>query len=225
MKKFTLNGQKRTELRRKVRKMRREGQIPATVYGNKVKSESLTIAASDFKHTYNEAGETGLVELSVDGKVRPVLIHHVQRDPVKGTILHVEFHQVDLKVKVKASVPLELVGESPAAAQKLGVVLTLLATLEVEALPAEIPEKIEVDISGLTEVDQESRVSDLTVPNGVTVVTDGSVSVVKIGALVSKAAEEQAKEEEEAAKEASPAEEGKEAVVTEETKTEASPTP
>lgn len=225
MKKLTLNVQKRSEFRRKVRKIRREGYVPATVYGNKIKSESLTIAASDFKHTYNEAGETGLVELTVDGKVRPVLIHHVQRDPVKGTVLHVEFHQVDLKVKVKASVPLELTGESPAAAQKTGVVLTLLSTLEVEALPAEIPEKIDVDISGLTEVDQEVRVSDLAVPNGVTTLTDGSISVAKVGALVSKAAEEQAKEEEAAAIEAVPAEEGKEETATEEAKTEAPPTP
>ncbi len=213
---------KRDVVGRKTKKLRLEGMIPATVYGNNVPSVSVTVTLADFKKVYAEAGETGLVELSVDGSVRPTLIHHVQKDPLKDTVLHVEFHQVDLKVNVKAAVPLAFIGESPAVAQKIGVLLTLLTEIEVEALPTDLPEKIEVDVSTLTEVDQEVKVSDLKVPSGVTVLSDATVSVVKVGSLVSKEAEAQAEQEAAAAEAAAPVAEGAAATPEEEVKTEGS---
>jgi len=140
--------------------------------------------------------------------VKPVLVHHVQRDPVRNTILHVEFHQVDLKEKVHANVPLSLVGEALAVTQKVGVLLSLLSEIEVEALPTDLPEKIEVDVAALAEVGQELKVSDLHVPSGVTVLSDATISVVKVGELVSKEAEEQAAAEVAAAEEAAAPAEG-----------------
>ncbi len=195
MKKYTLKATKREDVGRKVKKLRLEGKLPATVYGKKLTSENLIVSTVEFTKVFSTAGETGLIELEIDGKVKPVLIHHVQKDPVKEALLHVEFHQVDLKEKVHASVPLVLVGESPVVAQKAGVVLNLLSDVEVEALPTDLPEKIEVDVTILNEVGQELKVSDLRFPQGVTVVTEGTVGVVKVGALVSKAAEEQAAQE------------------------------
>lgn len=202
MKKYTLKGERREVIGRKVKKLRAEGLLPATVYGKKVKSENLVISASHFAKMYAETGETGLIELTVGSDLKPVLVHHVQRHPVTNILLHVEFHQVDLKEKVHASVPLALVGEAPAAAQKIGVVLNLLTEIEVEALPTDLPEKIEVDISKLSEVGQELRVSDLSIPSGVAVLTDSTISVVKVDELVSKEAEEQAALEVAAAEEA-----------------------
>lgn len=192
MKKHTLKAQKREMVGRKVKKLRQAGNLPATVYGKKLESENLIISTPDFTKVFAEAGETGLIELILDGETKPVLIHHVQRDPVKDAILHVEFHQVDLKEKVHAKIPLVLVGEAPIVLQKVGVLLSLVTEVEVEALPTDLPEKIEVEVSGLTEVDQELKVSDLHIPAGVTLLSDGTVGVVKIGALVSKAVEEQA---------------------------------
>jgi len=201
MKTHTLQGSVRTITGRKVKTLRRGGNIPATVYGKKVESVNVTVSAEAFGRVYKEAGETGVVQFSIDKDTRPVLIHHVQKDPVEGTVLHVEFHQVDLKEKVKAKVPLELTGESPAVAEKKGVLLTLADEVEVEALPTDLPESITVDVTGLTDVDQEVRVSSLTAPAGVVILTDAEVAIVKVGALVSKEAEEQAAQEAAAAAE------------------------
>lgn len=192
MKKHTLIATKRELLGRKVKKVRVKGNIPATVYGKNVKSVSVSVPADTFSHTYDEVGETGLVDLSIDGSIRPVLIHNVQKDPVTWSILHVEFHQVDLKVKVHANVPLVTIGESPAVTQKKGVVLRILDEIEVEALPTDLPEKIEVDVGGLIEVNAEVKVGDLQIPKGVTVLSDGTLTVVKIGSLVTREAEAEA---------------------------------
>jgi large subunit ribosomal protein L25 len=202
MKKHSLTAATRTELGRKVKHLRKSGKLPATVYGKGVKSASVTLAADVFTKVYAETGETGLIELQVDKELRPVLVHNVQKDPVTNTILHIEFHQVDLKEKVHAKVPVEIVGEAPAVAQKLGVLLTVLNDIEVEALPTELPEKIEVDVTALTEVDQEVKVVDIKVGSAITVLTDGELTVVKVGPLVTKEAEAQAAAEEAAAAEA-----------------------
>lgn len=202
MKKYALNAQVRDTKTQKVKKLRQEGKIPGTVYGRSLKSASVVVDGKDFLKVYGDARETGLVELSLAGGVRPVLIHHVQKDPMYDSILHIEFHQVDLKEKVKAAVPLIFVGESPAVTQKLGVLLTVLSEVEVEALPTELPEKIEVDITTLTTVDQELVVSGLRIPSEVTLLTDSELVVAKIGALVSKEAEAQVAEDAEKAAQA-----------------------
>ncbi len=205
MKKYKLQATKRELFGRKVKKIRREGLLPATVYGKKIKSASLAVDQSAFAKVYADAGETGLVELNLGSEIRPVLIHNVQIDPVDSAPLHVEFFQVDLKEKVRTKVPLVFVGESPAVAQKQGVLLTVLDEVEVEALPTQLPEKIEVDVSGLTQVNQEFKVNQLSVPAEVTLLTEGELTVVKIGALVSREAEAEAAAEAAAAAAAAPA--------------------
>lgn len=206
MKKHILQGTKRDVRGTKVAALRREGRVPATVYGKRVASESLSVASADFAKVYGEAHETGLIDLTVDGSVRPVLIHSVQIDPVKSTVLHVEFHQVDLKEKVHANIPLVLVGESPAVAQKTGVILSLVSEIEVEALPTDLPEKLEADISGLSDIDQELTVANVPVPHGVTVLSDAELVIAKVAPMVSKEAEAQAAAEAAAAAAATPAE-------------------
>lgn len=213
MKKHSLTASKRDVIGRKVKKLRQAGQIPATVYGKKVKSVSVVVTADAFSKTYGEAGETGLVELSVGDSIRPVLIHHVQKDPVTGAILHIEFHQVDLKEKVSAHVPLVLIGESPAVTEKRGVLLTILDEIEVEGLPTDLVDKIEVDVRGLSEVNQEVKIKDLTIPSEITVLSDTELTVVKVGSLVTREVQEEvaaeaAKAAEAVAAEAPPAAEG-----------------
>lgn len=188
MKKYTLTAKKRDVIGRKVKSLRAAGALPATVYGKAIESVSVSVPTDAFVKVYNAAGETGLVELAVDGDVRPVLIHSVQVEPVDNKLLHVEFYQVNLKEKVKTNVPLELTGEAPAVVNKVGVLLTITDEVEVEALPTDLPEKILVDVSKLAEIDQEIKVADLAIPEGVTVMTDGAQSVVRVGSLVSKEA-------------------------------------
>lgn len=195
MKKHSLSATKRTLFGRKVKNLRAQGDLPATVYGKKMKSESIQVPLATFELVHKAVGETGLVELTVGGETVPVLVHHVQKNPVNGRLVHVEFHKVDLREKVKAMIPLALVGDSPAVAQKTGALLSLVNEVEVEALPTDLPEKIEVDVTSLSEIDAEITVANLPVPSSVTLLTEGDVVVVKVGALVSKEAEEQAAEE------------------------------
>src|SRR3990167_6090633 len=116
-------------------------------YGKKIKSESVQVDASEFMKVYREVGETGLVELVLDGKHKPVLVHNVQLDPVTDVVLHADLLQVDLKEKVTAQVRVELTGESPAEKQGLGTVVQYVDEIEVEALPGDLPDKFEVDAS------------------------------------------------------------------------------
>lgn len=199
MKKISLKAAKREIVGRKVKKLRREHKVPANVFGKNIKSMAITLGHDEFKKVYDEAGETGLVDLAVDSKIHPVLIKNLQLHPVSGNILHVDFYEVDLKEKVSANVPLKLAGESPAVSGKLGVLLELAGEVEVEALPTDLPEFIEVNLVSLNNVGDTIKVSDLKIPGGVTVLTAMDTEVVKIAELVSKEAEAQVKQEAEAA--------------------------
>lgn len=174
----------RTNVGHQVKKLRKEGGIPATVYGHKYKSQSLSIKADTFFTLYKEAGETTLIDLTIKDSTVPVLIHNVQKHPVNQTILHIEFFKVNLTEKIKAHIPVVLVGTSPAVDQHLGNLLTVVQEIEVEALPDELPESITVDISSLANVDDEIMVESITIPHGVTLLTETKEVIVKIGALV-----------------------------------------
>lgn len=163
MQKNTLKAEKRKVLGRKVKKLRREGVLPANIYGKKVKSLAIKFPSADFEKVYKTVGETGIVEIAIGKQKRPVLISNVQLDPVTDKPLHVDFHQVDLKEKTTADVPVELIGESPAEKQGLGTVVQYIDEIEVEALPEDLPDKFEIDLSRLTEVDQAVQVKDLAV--------------------------------------------------------------
>jgi len=158
---LTLKAEKRSVLGRKVKKIRTEGLIPANVFGKKIKSVSIQVKSTEFKKTYKETGETGLLELHINGDKKPVLVHNVQLDPVSDEVLHIDFLQVNLKEKVTAEIPIELANESPAEKQGLGTVVQYMDEVEVEALPTDLPEKFEVDIDKLTEVDQTIYLKDL----------------------------------------------------------------
>lgn len=218
MKKTKLDVEKRKITGKKVKALRKQGILPANIYGKNIKSLAVQLALKDFDKTFKEVGETGLLELSVAGeeKTRPVLIHNVHLDPVTSLPLHTDFFQVDLKEKVTTMVPLEMIGEALAVKDKKGVLLTTLNEVEVEALPSDLPEKIEIDVSSLLEVDQEIKVADLKAPAGVTILADGGLVACKIAPLVTAEMEAEIKKEEEAAvaaaAEAAPPAEGEVAV-------------
>jgi large subunit ribosomal protein L25 len=159
------------------------GILPGNVFGNKIKSTSIQFKAEDFGKVYKEVGETGLLNIQIDGEKeeRPVLVVNLQKEPVSDSFLHVDFHQVDLKVKVEARVPVELTGESPAEKQGIGTVVLYINEIEVEALPMDLPEKFVVDVTTLTEVDQAMHVKDLKIDKTkVEVKTDIESVLVKV---------------------------------------------
>ncbi|MEK7160214.1 MAG: 50S ribosomal protein L25 [Patescibacteria group bacterium] len=191
MKHEKLKVEKRKVLGKQVKKLRRDGIIPANVYGKNIKSESVQVKADELEKVYKETGETGLVDLEFAGKSIPVLIHNVQKN-FRGKVLHTDFFQVNLKEKVKAMVPLEIVGEPKAVIDKIGLLMNILSDVEVEALPEELPEKIDVNVAHLANIDDQITVADLKAPAGVEVLTDASQVVSKIGELVTKEAAEEA---------------------------------
>lgn len=158
-----LKAQSRKVLGRKVKQLRREGVLPANIFGKKVKSQAIQVMLADFEKIFAKVGETGIVELAIDGDKRPVLIHNVQKDPVEDTVIHADFLQVDLKEKVSAQVPVELTGESPAEKEGRGTVVQYIDEIEVQALPTNLPERFELDLSRLNEVDQIIKVADISV--------------------------------------------------------------
>lgn len=176
MTKLTLKSEKRILFGRKVKQLRKEGLIPANIFGKKVKSEAITVNTKDFREVFEKAGETQIIDLGG----RPVLVSNLQIDPVTSDYVHIDFRQVDLTEKITAKVPVEIIGESPAEKQSIGTVVQQLNEIEVEALPANLPEKIEIDSSVLTEVDQAIYVKDLKLDNKVTIKTDLESIIVKV---------------------------------------------
>ena len=163
MNKKVLKAEERKISGRKVKTLRSIGLIPANVSGKKIKSVAVQVNRKEFETLYKEVGETGLIELEVGKDIRPVLVHNLQVNHKTDEIVHVDFLQVDLKVKVTAEVPVEIVGESPATKQGIGTVVQQMNTVEVEALPADLPEKFEVNIEVLVDVDQAIYVKDIKV--------------------------------------------------------------
>lgn len=174
--KFLLKATKRDIFGRKVNRSRKEGLIPANIFGKKIKSEAVFVINKEFTEVFKKAGETQIIHLND----KPVLVSGLQIDPVTSEYLHIDFRQVDLTEKITAKIPVEITGESPAEKQNLGTVVQQLNEIEVEALPADLPEKIEVDSSVLTEVDQTIYVKDLKIDKKVTIMTDLESIVVKV---------------------------------------------
>lgn len=191
----TLKVEKRTVLGENVKKLRKTGIFPANIYGKSLKSIAVQAPFADFMAIYKEAGETGVVDVILDGATHPVLIHNLQKEYMTKLPIHADFFQVNLKEKIKTMVPVALAGEPKATADKLGIAMQTLNDIEIEALPTELPEKIEINIEHLAIVGDQITVADIKAPTGVTILTDGSQVVVKIAELVSKEAEAEAAQE------------------------------
>jgi len=175
--------QKRKILGRKVKQLRREGILPANLFGKKIKSQALQVNQKELLAVFEKVGETGLVDLAIDKqKPRPVLISNVQLDPATDAPLHVDFHQVDLKEKTVAMVEISLVGKSPAVEKEEGVLIQMLSEVEVEALPVDLPDHLEVDISSLKVIDDAVRVKDIKVGKGIEIKAEANEMVAKISA-------------------------------------------
>lgn len=164
MTELKIKADKRKVFGRKIKKLRTEGLLPSNVYGKKLKSQALTVDLKEFLSIYKQVGETGIVYLGIKGedKARPVLIHNLQKDPTTDCLLHADFRQIDLKQKVQVRIPIELIGEAPAAT-KGGVLVQVMNEVEVEALPTDLVDKIEVDISKLEEIGQSINVKGLKI--------------------------------------------------------------
>lgn len=158
---LTLEVKKRAVFGKKLKAVRAQGLLPANIFGENFTSQAITLVFKDFIKIFKKAGETQIVTLTLDGQGLPVLIKKVQRHPVTNLILHVDFRKVDLTKKIETEVPIKLIGESEAVAQNKGVLLKLVESVMVEALPTLIPLAIAVDITRLKELNDEMKVKNL----------------------------------------------------------------
>lgn len=159
--------QKRESFGKKTDALRRAGFIPAELYGRGTENLHLSIPIKDFSRVFKEAGENTVVNVIVDGKKHPTLIYDVQYDPVLGHVTHADFYEVRMDEKIKTHVPVEFVGESPAVKEKAGIIVKAMQEIEVEALPADLPHMIEVDLGLLTDIGSSFHVKDLKKLTGV----------------------------------------------------------
>src|SRR6185369_901375 len=164
MEKIELVAQKRSAAGKKNRLLRSEGKVPGVVYGRGVASEPLELEAKVIERVYRHAGGNKIVALKVgEGRARNVLIHDVQYGRAHGELTHVDFYVVRMDEVLKAEVPLHFTGESNAVYQDEGTLIKNLEMVEVECLPGDLPESLEVNISVLDDFEKTITLADLTV--------------------------------------------------------------
>jgi large subunit ribosomal protein L25 len=178
MEKFVLQGTKRDVTGKQVKVLRREGKLPAVIYGRHIEPLNITLDAHTAQKVLSKVTSSSLVTLVVDGKEYPVLVREKQRDFIKGNLLHVDFLAVSLTEKLRATVRIEVTGVSPAVKDFNAVLVTNLDELEVECLPSDLPERFVVDISRLAQVGDAIHVRDVVVPESVRVLNDPDEVVV-----------------------------------------------
>lgn len=205
MARLKVKATKRQVLGKQVKALRREGFTPANLYGRGQESVAIQIETPVLQKALARVGRTTLLDLQVDqGHARVVLVKEVQIHPVYQKLLHVEFYQVDMAQKMRVAVPLAFLGKAPALDISGALFLPSLNSIEVECLPGDLPSRVEVDISGLTEINASIYVRDLSLGTGVTAVADSDLVVAKIG--LAKIVEEAAPKAEVTEAEAEPEE-------------------
>jgi len=195
MKSILLKAQKRDVVGKAASRIREKGLIPAVVYGHKIKNINIQVASNEFMKVYREAGESTLFDLSLnDASPVKVIIQDVQKDPVKGDFIHVDFHQVSMKEKLQTQIPLKFVGVAPAVKAFGGVFVTQKESINVKCLPQDLVSEIEVDVTPMVTLEDSLRIKDLRVSEKIEVLDNpqdivASVIVTKEEVIEVKPAE------------------------------------
>lgn len=177
----TLAAASRTITGKAVARLRKDGRLPAVVFGHGLDSVPVSLDAHEFERLRRRIGPNALVDVSIDGKkARPVLIHGVQGHRIHGQALHADLFLVKMTEELTVEVPLHASGESEAVKVHGGVLLHPTEHVRVRALPDQLPSSISYDLSSLVGFDDAIHVRDLAIPDGVTLLTDGDEIVVKV---------------------------------------------
>ncbi|NLJ80742.1 MAG: 50S ribosomal protein L25 [Firmicutes bacterium] len=190
---YQLAAEPRTETgKASARQLRAGEKIPAVLYGSGLPAANLAVLTKDAERALAVAGG-GLIDLELNGESKTVIIKEIQKDPVRGDLLHLDFHEIDLTKKLEITVPIRVFGEEQRPSDG-GVVTTLLWEVTVLCLPSDIPEAIEVDVSDL-ELDNVINVDELVLPPGVEILEEADEAVVKVD-IPSLELEEEVEDEE-----------------------------
>jgi len=183
MNKILLKAKTRQEIGRKLNAGRRSGLVPCVIYGKSVKSQNLWVSALEFRKLLKKSGESVIIDLSIDGSDDPlrqssseasrnVIIHEIQKDPVRDIFMHVDFYQVNMKEKIETEVELMFVGESAAVKEAGGVLVKSVDNVKIKCLPGDLPSHINVDISKIKTFDDHIFAKDLEISDKVEIEID-----------------------------------------------------
>jgi large subunit ribosomal protein L25 len=193
MEEIVFEANRREVIGKKVKNLRRDGELPAVVYGHNIDPISISLDYREASKTLDAISPSALVVLEIEGEKHYTLVRDKQRNPVRRTIIHVDFQAVSLTETVRADVTINLIGEAPAVDTYLGILVPSLEQLSIECLPTDLPDSIDVDITGLEEIGDSLLVSDIQAPEGVEILSDPDDVVVVV---IAQAAEEVEEEEE-----------------------------
>lgn len=196
MSKILLNAEQRTVIGKQVNQLRREGKLPAVIYGSKIDPKAITLDLRDATKILSTLTSSSLVTIVLDGKEYPSLVREKQIDFILGTLKHIDFLAVSLTDKIRASVSIIFEGESPAVKEYNAILSSGLNLIEVEAYPQDLPESFSIDISVLKEVGDSILVKDITVPENVEVLSDLEEMVLFASSQTIEVEEEEELEEE-----------------------------
>jgi large subunit ribosomal protein L25 len=182
MEKAVIHATHRTVTGKQVGALRREGKLPAVMYGHHVDSTPITLDLRDATHILSGLTSSSLVTIELDGKEHAALIREKQRDYIRGTLKHVDFQILSLTEKLRTTVSIELTGLAPAIKDFDGVVVTGFNQVEVECLPQDLPERIVVDISNLNKIGDGLYIRDIKLSDKVVILEDKDEMVVLITA-------------------------------------------
>jgi large subunit ribosomal protein L25 len=194
MEKVIIPAEKRTVIGKQVKALRREGKLPAVIYGHGIDPISIVLDTREASRTLAQATSSSLITIELDGKQYPTLVREKQLDFIRNSLIHVDFMAVSMTEKITASVGVQVVGESPAVKEFGAILVTGLTELEVECLATDLPERFTVDVSGLAEISSGVYVKDVIPPANVDILSDPEEMIVVATAM---AAEEEEEVEEE----------------------------
>ncbi len=177
---------------KQVKQMRAEGMIPGVLYGPTFDPVPLQVDGLELRPVLREAGGSHLIQLSIDGEQHNVLVRQVQRDPLHGDVLHVDFYRVRMDVAIRTEVPVVLVGSAEAIEEAGGVVNHEMTHVLIECLPTDLPAEIEVNLAGLREVGDSILVSALPELPGVIYLVDSGDVIVSTSYLAAEEEEVEA---------------------------------
>jgi large subunit ribosomal protein L25 len=186
-----LNASKRTVRGSQVKRLRREGWLPGVIYGMGAESMALQLDMKEVSRTISRLGSSTLIDLVVDGKTHKVLLKEIQRDVIRRTPIHVDFLEVALDVRIKAVVPIELLGESPAVRDLAAVLVQAILEVEVEALPMDLPDRLSVDQGLLEEMDSIITIADLGTVEGVSILNEPENVIARVTYQIEEEEEEE----------------------------------
>lgn len=193
MEKVVIPAKKRNVVGKQVKALRREGLLPAVIYGYAIEPTPIVLDSREATRTLSQATSSSLITIELEGSEFPSLVREKQRDFIRGDLLHIDFQALSLTERIRANVSIELDGVAPAVKEFNAIIVSGLTELEVECLPGDLPEMVTVDISSLVELGSAIYVSDVNLPGEIEILNDPEAIIAVATALK----EEEAEEEEE----------------------------